>query len=214
MFKFIDVDHSELKKIYSKDLYRLRKEIFHDRLGWDVSYIQDMEFDKYDKTGTKYILGIYKNKIICSVRFIKTEQPNMITHTFHKHFKDVELPKNQIESSRFFVDKNNASQLLGKSYPVSNMLFLATINYARQFGFSGIYTIVSRAMLTILRRSGWQMTPLREAQLSENESIYLVFLPAEKADQLQMAQKMHTKLGSPMSTLLNWPISLTVSEQV
>lgn len=138
----------------------------------------------------------------------------MITHTFHDYFKDVDLPKDQIESSRFFVDKNNCTPLSEKGYPVSNMLFLAMINYARKSVFNGIYTIVSRAMLTILRRSGWQISILKKAKIGDKEYIYLIYLPAEENDQLQIAQNIHNKTGIPISTLVSWPITLMVSEQV
>jgi N-acyl-L-homoserine lactone synthetase len=111
----------------------------------------------------------------------------MITHTFRACFDTVPLPPDGIESSRFFVDKDRAQQLLGGRYPVSQILFLAMINWARHNDRHGIHTIVSRPMLTILKRSGWQIKTLKEAFLSKRERIYLVFLPTEAEDQEQIA---------------------------
>ncbi|WP_345829479.1 acyl-homoserine-lactone synthase [Erwinia sp. HDF1-3R] len=209
MLEFFDVSYDELKGVQSDELYRLRKKTFSDRLGWDVVCNRDMEFDEFDAPGTRYLLGLYEGQLICSVRFTPLDQPNMITHTFKACFEDVPLPPGERESSRFFVDKARARQLLGERYPISQMLFLAMINYARHYSYNGIYTIVSRAMLTILKRSGWQIKPLKEAWLSEKERIYLLFLPTDRESQAQMAAKINATIHASEPSLVNWPMSLT-----
>jgi len=152
MLELFDVSYAELKMTRSDELYRLRKKTFSDRLGWDVICDNDMEFDEFDNDSTCYILGLCKGKLVCSVRFTALDQPNMITHTFRACFDAVPLPPTGVESSRFFVDKPRARTLFGEQYPISQTLFLAMINWARNTGHDGIYTIVSRAMLTILKR--------------------------------------------------------------
>ena len=204
MLELFDVSYEELKMTRVDELYRLRKTTFSDRLGWDVVCNQDMEFDEFDNDSTRYILGLANGKLVCSVRFTPLDQPNMITHTFRACFDSVPLPAAGVESSRFFVDKLRARELLGERYPVSQALFLAMINWAQDSGHSGIYTIVSRAMLTILKRSGWQIQPLKEAFLTEHERIYLVYLPAGQADQSRMARKLNSQVAS----LFTWPLTL------
>jgi len=204
MLELFDVSYEELNMGRVDELYRLRKTTFSDRLGWDVVCKQDMEFDEFDNDSTRYILGLCKGKLICSVRFTPLDQPNMITHTFRACFDSVSLPAAGVESSRFFVDKLRARELLGERYPVSQALFLAMINWAQDAGHRGIYTIVSRAMLMILKRSGWEIQPLKEAFLTEHERIYLVYLPAGQADQLKMARKLNSQAAS----LFTWPLTL------
>jgi acyl homoserine lactone synthase len=206
MLELFDVSYEELRMTRSDELYRLRKTTFSDRLGWDVVCKEDMEFDEFDNGSTRYILGLCKGKLVCSVRFTALDQPNMITHTFRASFDSVSLPTDGIESSRFFVDKLRARELLGEGYPVSQALFLAMINWAQDTGHIGIYTIVSRAMLTILKRSGWQIQTLKEALLSERERIYLVYLPAGQEDQLKMARGLNSHSASPFT----WPLTLQV----
>ncbi|WP_159281734.1 acyl-homoserine-lactone synthase [Rahnella variigena] len=206
MLELFDVSYEELRMTRVDELYRLRKTTFSDRLGWEVVCNQDMEFDEFDNDSTRYILGLCKGKLVCSVRFTALDQPNMITHTFRACFDSVPLPSEGVESSRFFVDKLRARELLGERYPVSQALFLAMINWAQDNGHAGIYTIVSRAMLTILKRSGWQIQTLKEAFLSERERIYLIYLPAGKDDQMNMA----TGLNSQTDSLFTWPLTLPV----
>lgn len=205
-----DVSFEELKMTHSDELYRLRKKTFSDRLGWDVVCNIDMEFDEFDTPGTRYILGLCHGQLLCSVRFSALDRPNMITHTFGECFYNVPLPADGIESSRFFVDKALARQQLGERYPISQALFVAMINWARHSNRSGIHTIVSRAMMTILKRSGWQINMLKEAHLSERERIYLVYLPTTAKDQAQMGLTLMAKLDHPASLALTWPLSLPV----
>ncbi|MGP2836380.1 acyl-homoserine-lactone synthase [Serratia nevei] len=210
MLELFDVSYDELHMTHSTELYRLRKTTFNDRLGWSVICNFDMEFDEFDTHGTCYILGVYQGQLICSVRFTALDQPNMITHTFRTCFDSVQLPFTGTESSRFFVDKTRARQLLGERYPISRALFLAMINWALHHECNGIHTIVSRAMLTILRRSGWQIRILKEAFLSERERIYLVFLPTRKEDQTRMASGIVTQTGESAPDMITWPLLLPV----
>ncbi|GAA3577939.1 hypothetical protein GCM10023078_02430 [Gibbsiella greigii] len=116
MLELFDVSYEELKITRSNELYRLRKKTFSGRLGWDVVCNRDMEFDEFDNPATRYILGLCEGHLVCSVRFIGLDQPNMITHTFNSCFGSVCLPDTAIESSRFFVDKDRTRQLLGERY--------------------------------------------------------------------------------------------------
>lgn len=208
MLDFFDVSFEDLKTTRAAELYSLRKRTFSDRLGWDVVCSQGMESDEFDGPGMRYILGVCKGQLICSVRFVALCQPNMITHTFHDCFSAVALPAEGTESSRFFVDKPRARELLGKDYPVSQLLFLAMINWARKKGYPCIHTIVSRAMCRILLRSGWQISVLKEAYLTGTERIYLLSLPAGEQDQNRFAEPLSNRMGIQASELATWPLRL------
>lgn len=210
MLELFDVSYEELKTTRSEELYKLRKTTFSDRLGWDVVCSQGMESDEFDEPGTRYILGVYQGQLVCSVRFIALKRPNMITHTFNASFNTVALPEYGTESSRFFVDKARARQLLGEHYPVSQALFLAMVNWAQRNDYVKIYTIVSRPMLTVLRRSGWNITVLKEAYLSEKERIYLLTLPAEDKDRAMLSKKFLSRTACEEQSLAIWPLKLPV----
>ncbi|MBU9843958.1 acyl-homoserine-lactone synthase EagI [Rahnella ecdela] len=216
MLEIFDVSYNDLTERRSEDLYKLRKKTFKDRLDWAVNCSNDMEFDRFDNSDTRYMLGIYDNQLVCSVRFIDLRLPNMITHTFQRLFGDVKLPEGDyIESSRFFVDKNRAKAWLGSRYPISYVLFLSMINYARHHGHTGIYTIVSRAMLTIAKRSGWEIEVIKEGFVSDNEPIYLLRLPIDHHNQHLLAKRISDQSESDITALCQWPMSLQVTpEQV
>lgn len=210
MLEIFDVNYQQLKTTHSEELFRLRKTTFYDRLGWDVLCSQGMESDEFDLPGTRYILGMYSGKLLCSVRFIELSKPNMITHTFSANFDSNRLPDLGIESSRFFVDKTRTRELLGEKFPTSQLLFLAMANWSRKEKYNCVHTIVSRPMLTILRRSGWKLNVIQEAFLSEKESIYLVSLPTGKDDQIILAQGVIARTALSIESLLKWPVKLPV----
>ncbi|WP_210523642.1 acyl-homoserine-lactone synthase [Pantoea ananatis] len=210
MLELFDVSYEELQTTRSEELYKLRKKTFSDRLGWEVVCSQGMESDEFDGSGTRYILGICEGQLVCSVRFTCLDRPNMITHTFRHCFDDVPLPAYGTESSRFFVDKARARELLGEHYPVSQVLFLAMVNWAQNNAYTHIYTIVSRAMLKILKRSGWQISVVKEAFLTEKERIYLLTLPAGEADKQQLGGDIVARTGCAPVAVTTWPLTLPV----
>nr|BBE36743.1 N-acylhomoserine lactone synthase ExpI [Pectobacterium carotovorum subsp. carotovorum] len=207
MLEIFDVNHTLLSETKSEELFTLRKETFKDRLNWAVQCTDGMEFDQYDNNNTTYLFGIKDNTVICSLRFIETKYPNMITGTFFPYFKEINIPEgNYLESSRFFVDKSRAKDILGNEYPISSMLFLSMINYSRDKGYDGIYTIVSHPMLTILRRSGWGIRVVEQGLSEKEERVYLVFLPVDDENQEALARRIN-RSGTFMSNeLKQWPL--------
>ena len=212
MFHLINTSFSEIDNRISSELYQLRKKTFKDRLQWEVKCSNNMEHDEFDNNDTQYVLGICHGEIICSMRFIELDKPNMITHTFGELFNDVSLPLNQVECSRFFVDKYRAQRFLGESYTVSDALFLAMINYGRDKHYDSIYAIVSKSMYAILRRTGWKIELIKEAQLKADENIYLLKLPTDSDSQALFAEKVGKNLSLFPQALFNWPFSLPVND--
>ncbi|WP_440867919.1 acyl-homoserine-lactone synthase [Symbiopectobacterium purcellii] len=215
MLNVFDVGYDEISNGKSNELYRLRKKTFRDRLGWAVSCFNDMEYDEYDSSDARYILGVYQEKIVCSVRFIMMDRPNMITHTFNHCFGELELPRGHyIESSRFFVQKERAQQILGSHYPISHILMLSMINYSRYHHIDGIYTVVSSAMWNVIRRNGWQLEKVSKGYFTKEECIYLLFIPVGENNQFALAEKISQILSCIPSKLLSWPISLSVNARL
>lgn len=207
MLEIFDVNHALLSESKSEEMFTLRKETFKDRLNWAVQCTDGMEFDQYDNNNTTYLFGIKDNTVICSLRFIETKYPNMITGTFFPYFKEINIPEgNYLESSRFFVDKSRAKDILGNEYPISSMLFLSMINYSRDKGYDGIYTIVSHPMLTILKRSGWGISVVEQGLSEKQERVYLVFLPVDDENQEALARRINRSGTFMNNELKQWPL--------
>lgn len=213
MIEFFDVDYNSLSDNRSNELFSLRKKTFKDRLNWIVSCEKNMEFDVYDNNNTTYIFGVYDNLIICSLRFVETKYPTMIIDTFKPYFKQISLPEgNYVEASRLFIDKERIQALQLQQHPISSILFLSMINYARDRGYEGIYAIVSHPMLVIFQRSGWQISIVEKGLSEKRQNIYLIHMPVDNHNQHILINRINQKSPSSSKALNTWPLSFAIRE--
>ncbi|MCW2481879.1 acyl-homoserine-lactone synthase [Candidatus Symbiopectobacterium sp. NZEC135] len=192
MFNIYIVNYLSLSKENSEDLFSLRKNIFKDRLQWDVGCFDGKEFDSFDNEKTDYIFGIKNGVIICGTRIIDIKHHNMLNDTFSSFFKRVNLPEGKfIESTRFFVDKDRVSSLLGNRSSITLALFLSLINYAQRHHYDGILAVASHPMMSIIRKSG-----------------YLLLGHIDLTSQKELKDRILRKDNSQFENVLNeWPLS-------
>ncbi|WP_416414362.1 acyl-homoserine-lactone synthase [Pantoea sp. App145] len=214
MIEFYSVRYSAQSSI-ANELFRLRKTTFKDRLNWDVKCTGNIEFDEYDNSDTVYLLGVKDNNIICSNRFRHMSQPNMIDNTFSTCFDNLSIPiPNQIESSRFFVDKER-TRTIEKKRVISTLHYIAMISYSINHQYCGIYTIVSHAMLKIITKSGWSFELINRGRAPDtSESIYLLFMPTTYLSRNTLIESISSNILINCDELENWPLlfRLTTTE--
>lgn len=213
MMDFFALDYDSLSKRKSSELFSLRKKTFKDRLNWRVNCEENMEFDGYDNKNTTYILGAYNDTVICSLRFIETKFPNMIIDTFRPYFKNLSLPEgNYVEASRLFIDKERVKSLSLQQHPISSILFLSMINYAKDMSYQGIYAIVSHPMLIIFQRSGWQISVIETGLSEKNQNIYLIYMPVDEYNQQILINRINETPFILNGNLKTWPLSFSGRE--
>lgn len=211
MLELHDVKYSVLSDRKSNELYSLRKKVFKDRLNWMVNSENNMESDEYDNHRTTYLIGVYHETCICSLRFIEMQYPNMITGTFKPWFKDVALPQgNYVEASRLFIDKERTRTLELQKQPISALLFLSMINYARHYHYEGIYAIVSHPMYLIFKKSGWKIEQVAQSFSEKEEKVYMIFMPVDDESQQTLIERVKVKAPNLACTLTTWPLSFPV----
>lgn len=212
MIEIFNVNYNLLSENRSAELFSLRKKTFKDRLNWIVNCKNNMEFDEYDNSHTTYLFGVCDNLIICSLRFIEIKYNNMITGTFKHYFNKINLPEgNYVEASRLFIDKQRVRSLQLHHYPISSILFLSMINYARHQNYEGIYAIISHPMLIIFQRSGWGISIVEQGISEKNQKIYLVYMPIDnKNQQILINHIQNHQPHSNKNNLDEWPLSLSI----
>lgn len=209
MLKLFNVNFDSMPERKLDEIFTLRKITFKDRLDWKVTCTDGRESDQYDDENTNYILGIIEDTIVCSVRFIEMKYPTMVTGPFAPYFSDIDLPVDGfIESSRFFVEKKLARDMAGNNSPLSLLLFLAMVNYARSRNYNGILTVVSRGMYILLKRSGWNITVLNQGESEKNEVIYLLHLGVDIDSQKQLIKKIRRTHHVESHILETWPLAV------
>ncbi|WHP30214.1 acyl-homoserine-lactone synthase [Trabulsiella odontotermitis] len=209
MFNVYVVNFSSLSHEKSEEFFMLRKNIFKDRLQWAVSCFEGKEYDQFDNETANYLFGVKNGMIICGTRIIDMKHHNMLDDTFSAFFNDVKIPEgNFLESTRFFVDKERVSEFLGKRYPVTLVLFLALINYARRHHYDGILAVASHPMMHIIRRSGWNVTVLKTGISEKEEPVYLLLGHADPASQTALKDRICSQCADQdENRLKDWPLS-------
>lgn len=208
MFNIYSVNYLSLSNENTEDLFTLRKNIFKDRLQWDVSCFDGKEFDKFDNEKTDYIFGMKNGVIICGTRIIDVKHHNMLNDTFSSFFKEVNLPEGKfIESTRFFVDKDRVSSLLGNRSSITLALFLSLINYAQRHHYDGILAVASHPMMIIIRKSGWNVTVLETGVSEKDEPVYLLLGHIDLMSQKELKDRILRKDNIQFENILNeWPL--------
>lgn len=138
-------------------MYRLRHEVFHDRLGWEVTTDNGMEHDEFDKADPVYVLAKGdEDEVLGCWRLLPTMGPNMLKDTFPQllHGQPAPQQPDVWELSRFAVTVPKA-QNAGFGFseiPVKMMqtLFL----FARHNGIKRYVTVTTVAVERLIRHLG------------------------------------------------------------
>ena len=138
---------------------RLRKRVFHDRLGWDVEITDGMEIDIFDRLDPSYIISVdSEGQVVGCVRQLQTTGPHMLSDVFSS-ILDGEPPLRSSrvwEATRFCVDTQRLSGGRGRntiSY-VTSEIMIAAIELAISAGVTDAIAVVDPVMNRVLHRSG------------------------------------------------------------
>lgn len=86
--------------------YRMRKRVFADEMQWDVTVVDGMEFDQFDRPDTAYVLHLIDGEVACHWRFLPTTGPYMLSEVFPQHAPGGVIPRDPKiwELSRFAME--------------------------------------------------------------------------------------------------------------
>lgn len=91
-----------------ESMYRLRAEVFHQRLGWDVRVEQGREYDWFDLIGPRYVVAQAPGQeALACCRLLPTTGPNMLRDVFPQLADECGVPvaSDLLEVSRFAVSE-------------------------------------------------------------------------------------------------------------
>jgi N-acyl-L-homoserine lactone synthetase len=90
-------------------MHRLRRHVFHERMGWEVALIRDWEIDGFDAFDPLYLLSVDEHdRVVGTLRLLPTTGFTMINDVFLELLPDGEPIVSPLiwESSRFAVDRD------------------------------------------------------------------------------------------------------------
>ncbi len=162
----IEVFHYEDRVRFPQTLesmFRLRHEIFVERLGWKVPTFNGMEQDQFDRPGTIYL--IRRNavgEVVACARMLPSDQPNVLKDVFPE-LVDGAVPCSPDiwEASRLAVE--HRKERLASLPPGHNLcgeLFCGIQEFAISVGAINIVSVSDVRLERILKMGGWNPTRL------------------------------------------------------
>jgi acyl homoserine lactone synthase len=166
MIKIVTKDNAGRYVSDLHQMHRLRKMVFRDRLGWDVTVSGELEADEYDGMESSYLLSIDRYGAVNGcVRLLPTTGPNMLRDIFPSFVTKAAVPcgEHVWEASRFAVSSTNARAEAGLSQTTYELL-IGVLRFALSNSIRTIACVVDVRMERILRRAGWQLDRLGPAR--------------------------------------------------
>ena len=193
MIRIVTKDNAERNVRNLYQMHRLRKAVFKDRLGWDVTVSGELEFDQYDALGPSYLLSIDRYGTLNGcVRLLPTTGPNMLRDIFPYFVTKAAVPRGEEvwEASRFAVSGNTTAAEAGLSQTTYDLL-IGVLKLGLSNGISTIACVVDVRMERILRRAGWQLDRLGPAHRIGNT----IALAGQLAVSAQILRQLEARAG-------------------
>jgi len=148
------IRYNKKNEMIQESIYRIRKQVFVDRLHWNVKSKDGKESDKFDCKGTSYILIKKGEELIGSCRLIPSSKKTMVNTIFKKLLRGEKAVYSDhvYEISRLASvagDKNEYGILpsilselreFAKANDVREYIFVTTVAIERMLRKSGVLT--------------------------------------------------------------------------
>ena len=139
-------------------MFRLRFEVFQEKLGWDVRCVDGMERDQFDDLAdVTYIMGQgVAGGVDACWRLLPTTGPYMLKDTFPELLHGQPAPHGDHiwELSRFAVATSRTATDTAAFGPISMALMRESASFATAHGITRYVTVTTPPMERMLRQQG------------------------------------------------------------
>jgi acyl homoserine lactone synthase len=159
MIEVVRFDDKERYPGMLESMFRLRHEIFVERLGWKIQTFNGLEQDQFDRPGTIYL--IRRNaagEVVACTRMLQTDRPNLLRDVFPE-LVDGDLPSSPTiwEASRLAVDhRKERLASLPQNWNLCGELFCGIQEFAISVGAVNIVSVSDVRLERILKIGGWE----------------------------------------------------------
>ena len=151
-----------------RSMFAFRRQVFSDRLGWEVGTHDDLEFDLFDTMNPVYMLARDNSgEIEGCWRLMPTTDIYMLQDTFPQLLRGEDVPCDSHiwELSRFAVDAREvAGPVQAPLNEVTYEMIRRLYEFARTFGINRFVTVTSVALERLLKRTGLPITRLGDGK--------------------------------------------------
>jgi N-acyl-L-homoserine lactone synthetase len=195
MIRIVTKDNADRHGDHLLQMHRIRKVVFKDRLGWDVTVRGEFEIDEYDALGPSYLLSMDRHAAVNGcVRLLPTTGPNMLRDIFPSFVTRAAVPYGERvwEASRFAVSGNGSTVAAEAGLSqVTYELLIGVLKFGLSNGITMIVCVVDVRMERILRRAGWQLERLGPPQRIGNT----IAMAGELEVSAQILRQLEARVG-------------------
>jgi acyl homoserine lactone synthase len=140
------------------DMHRLRKRVFKDRMGWNVSVTPGgLEIDDFDLPETVYLLALSNDgHVIGNWRLLPSTGPTMIRKVWPQFLDSIDMPRSPLvwEASRFAVNGPDEQSVEGMAQIslATQELFCGLTDLCLLCGIREIFTMYDMRIARLLKR--------------------------------------------------------------
>ena len=138
-------------------MFKLRHEVFKERLAWEVGSVGGKERDMFDDLDPVYIVCEHQGEVLGSWRLLPTTGPYLLKDVFPELLHGIPAPEapDVWEISRFAVSKRVVgNESLGTINMVTDMLLEQLGAFAKRRSISRIVAVSDVRFERILKRAG------------------------------------------------------------
>ena len=193
MIRVVTKNNADRHVSHLHQMHRIRKAVFRDRLGWDVTVRGEFEIDEYDALEPSYLLSVDGHGTLNGcVRLLPTTGPNMLRDIFPSFVTKTAVPRDEQvwEASRFAVSGNTIMAEASLSQTTYDLL-IGVLKFGLSNGINTIACVVDVRMERILRRAGWQLDRLGPAHRIGNT----IALAGQLAVSAQILRQLEARVG-------------------
>ena len=195
MLTLVSQSAFEVNKDLLKEMFDMRRRIFCDRLGWDLTSINGLEKDQFDHNEAHYI--IYQNpdtlQVIGCVRMMPTSAPHIVRDIFSNTI----APENRqkVDKIKWEVSRLGLLPVAKDSSEVGLIrkdtfrLLLAMFEFSQHLGLTEILAVVDFRMEKIFKICGWPPKRLGQPEIRPDSSAVVVSLEINKATWQRLKEK-------------------------
>jgi acyl homoserine lactone synthase len=180
-------------------MYRLRSQVFHSRLGWDVHVENGREHDWFDLIGPHYLVAHEKGggtRALGCCRLLPTLGPNMLRDVFPGLVDEGSIPAHETiwEVSRFAVSGTHGEGGYGFSQLPAAMV-AEVLRFAAMQGLQSIVGVTSAPFERMLHRLGLRVERLGKPRRIGRVMSLAFCLPVDEANLSAIASIRASDMG-------------------
>jgi N-acyl-L-homoserine lactone synthetase len=174
-----------------EEYFRLRKKVFHDRLGWEVPVHGDQERDPLDDLPCTYALSLDSTGVVnAGIRLIPTTQTTLLDLAFDGLVPDAVSFRSPTiwELSRYCVDHDLATDRMPTGLGLATLqLTLANLDYARRNGITHFIAVTEERVFELTNVFDLGAELLARQEIDGCRVVCTLFSIDERA--MQLAEK-------------------------